>query len=227
MDDILSFVLEPVAYLICAAFILLHSIRIRQLKYFILIAYYFIATLLIARANLFREVNNIEIYNVLNLITFVFLGAYYYLTIITAWRRKVILAMAVGGGLYYAGTKILVSDSILLFDSTGQVLLSIAMLTMVSFFLQQLWINVNEEPLSMNFDFWFSSAQLTYYVASFLIFLTYRYLTKKVIDGNYLYEDRKLLTELWAVHNVILFLSSSIIAGSTLWIRYRSKSASS
>jgi hypothetical protein len=185
------------------------------------------ATLLIARANLFREVNNIEIYNVLNLITFVFLGAYYYLTVTGALRRKVIIAIAVGGGLYYTGTKILMSDSILLFDSTGQVLLSIGILTMVSFFLQQLWTNVNEEPLSMNFDFWFSSAQLTYYVASFLIFLTYRYLTKKVIDGNYLYEDRKLLTELWAVHNVILFLSSSIIAGSTLWIRYRNKSASS
>ncbi len=227
MSEILSFHLETVAYFVCATFVLLHVSRSRQVKYTVLFVYYSISTLLIARANLYREVNNIEIYNILNLITFVFLGIYYYLTITAARKRKWIIALTLAGCAYFALTRILLFNSVPLFDSTGQVLLSIAVLVMVSFFLQQLWSNVNEEPLSMNFDFWFSAAQLMYYLAAFFIFLTYRYLTKKVIDGNYLYEDRKLLTDLWAVHNVILFLSSQIIAASTLWIRYRSRSVSS
>ena len=180
------------------------------------------------RANLvgFRGINNIDIYNLLNLITVISFGLYFSTIINSVTERIVIGAVCVVMVIYFIKTNLLPSSE-LLFDSTGQVLLSVSILVMVFFFMAQLLHNVNEEPLSMNFDFWFSSAQLTYYLATFFIFLTFRYLTKKVIDGNYLDEDRELLTKLWAVHNVILFLSSSIIAGSTLWIRYRSKSASS
>ena len=170
--------------------------------------------------------SNIEFYNLWNLMTVIALSLYYSFVIKKTLTKRIIAVICVVQTFYFVIINVRPSPEIL-FDSNGQVLLSVGILVMVFFYMAQLLQNVNEDPLSLNFDFWFSSAQLIYYLATFLIFLTFRYLTKKVIDGNYLDQDRELLTKLWAVHNVILFLSSSIIAGSTLWIRYRSKSASS
>lgn len=228
LENLLSFWLEPISLAVGGLAVFFHAIRQKQMKYAILCGYYLIACVLMLRANLIgmSGINNIDIYNLLNLITVIFFGLYFCSIISSVKKRIVMGAMCLVIGVYFIKTSLFPSQE-LLFDSTGQVLLSAGILIMVFFFMAQLLQNVNEEPLSMNFDFWFSCAQLTYYLATFFIFLTFRYLTKKVIDGDYLDEDRELLTKLWAVHNVILFLSSSIIAASTLWIRYRSKLASS
>lgn len=194
----------------------------------ILGVYYFTACVLMLRANFVGSTgtSNIEFYNLWNLMTVIALSLYYSFVIKKTLTKRIIAVICVVQTFYFVIINVRPSPEIL-FDSNGQVLLSVGILVMVFFYMAQLLQNVNEDPLSLNFDFWFSSAQLIYYLATFLIFLTFRYLTKKVIDGDYLDQDRELLTKLWAVHNVILFLSSSIIAGSTLWIRYRSKSASS
>jgi hypothetical protein len=228
LGNLLSFWLEPISLAIGGLAILFHSILQKHTKHAMLCGYYLIASVLMFRANLvgIRGVSNIDIYNLLNLITVIFFGLYFCSIISSVKKRIAMGAMCLLIAIYFIKMNLFPSPESI-FDSTGQVLLSAVILIMVFFFMAQLLQNVNEESLSMNFDFWFSSAQLTYYLATFFIFLTFRYLTKKVIDGDYLDQDRELLTKLWAVHNVILFLSSSIIAGSTLWIRYRSKSASS
>lgn len=228
MENLLSFWLEPISFAVGGLAVFFHSMLQRHTKYAILCGYYLIAGVMMFRANLVgvKGINNIEIYNLVNLITLISFGLYFSTIIKSVTKKIVIGAMCLVIGVYFIKLNLFPSPESL-FDSTGQVLLSLGILTMVVFFMAQLLQNVTEEPLSMNFDFWFSSAQLTYYLATFFIFLTFRYLTKKVIDGSYLDQDRELLTKLWAVHNVILFLSTSIIAASTLWIRYRSKSASS
>jgi hypothetical protein len=227
LRDLLSFALEPIAYFISSSFIFFHSRKHKQIKVKVLYVYHFLATLLMVNANLdIGRTNNIEIHNILCLITFVSLGLYFYYSLTAPWKKKLVVVFALIGAGHYIITKFL-NPSPVMFDSLGQVILSISVLIMVFLFMHQILTNVTEEPLSLNFDFWFVSAQLMYYLAAFFIFLTFQYLTKKVIDNNYSVEDRKLLTELWGVHNVILFLSSIIIATSVVWIYYRKKSPSS
>jgi hypothetical protein len=80
----------------------------------------------------------------------------------------------------------------------------------------------------LNFDFWFVSSQFFYYLGSFFIFLTYGYLTKKLISSpEYSKQNIFYIRQLWVAHNVLLFLSALVIAGSLLWISFRRKSPSS
>lgn len=112
------------------------------------------------------------------------------------------------------------------FDSMGNVILSTGMVIMVFMFLYQILTNITEESLSANFDFWFVSAQLVYFLGSFIIFLTFSYFTRKILPVElYSNENRDVLTKLWGVHNVLLFLSSLLTLGSVAWITFRKKSS--
>jgi hypothetical protein len=114
------------------------------------------------------------------------------------------------------------------FDSLGFVILSVGIVVMSFLFMHQILTNVTEEPLSWNFDFWFVSSQLLYHLGSFFIFLTYGYLTKKLISSpEYSKQNIFYIRQLWVAHNVLLFLSALMIAGSLLWISFRRKSLSS
>jgi hypothetical protein len=107
----------------------------------------------------------------------------------------------------------------------GFVILSVGVVLMSFLFMHQILTNVTEEPLSWNFDFWFVASQLFYHLGSFFVFLTYGYLTRKLqISNDYSIENRVYLSQLWLGHNVLLFLSALVIAGSLLWIYFRKKS---
>jgi hypothetical protein len=76
-----------------------------------------------------------------------------------------------------------------IFDSTAYVLLSSGIVIMAFMFMHQVLTHVTEEVLSMNFDFWFICSQLVYFLGAFAIFLTYNYLTQKIIEGFYSWEN--------------------------------------
>jgi len=110
------------------------------------------------------------------------------------------------------------------FPSMGFIIVSSGIIVLVFLYLHQLFSKIAGDGLSGNFDFWFICSQLIYQLGSFFIFLTYNYLTQKILPNeSYTYENRSLLASLWGVHNVLLFLGSLITCFGVAWI-YRKKS---
>ena len=225
----ISFILEPVSYFLSGIF-LFYFLRIdKRIKLKVLCVYYFLATILMVKANFTnsRITNNIETYNILCLLSFTCLGVYFYQSFLLSWKKKLVVAFCLLEGVYFVTVNFL-SPHPLLFDSMGQVILSIAVVIMVFMFMHQILTNVTEESLWLNFDFWFVSAQFMYHLGAFFIFLTVRNLTNKIMSSDlYSDENRYLLGNLWGVHNVLLFLSALLISASIVWISFRRKSQSS
>ena len=167
---------------------------------------------------------NIEIYSFLSLFTFICLGAYFYYTLLLTWKKILVISTCIIQTAYYILSHVVFTSS-QIFDSTGYVILSSSIVLMSFMYMHQILTNITEEPLSLNFDFWFISSQLFYHLGSFFIFLTYGYLTQKILASDlYSYENRIYLSQLWRVHNVLLLLSSLFISAVILWTSYRRRS---
>lgn len=220
----ISNLVEPISYGLCFLFLLFHVRKNNIVRWKTLVVYYFIATLLMLKAA-YSE-TNIEIYSLLSVLTFVCLGLYFYYTLFSRWKKFVTVFFCMVETAYYLADNF-IFDSPTVFDSTAYVILSVGIVLMAFMYMHQILTNVTEDPLSHNFDFWFVSAQLIYYLGSFFIFLTYGYLTQKILTTNlYSYENRIYLSQLWRVHNVLLFLSSLITSAGIVWISFRRKSRS-
>jgi hypothetical protein len=216
--------LEPFSFGLCFLFLLFFSWKNNKGKWRTLTIYYFLATLLMVKAAFAYP--NIEIYSLLILLTSICLATYFYYTLLLSWKKKLVIMFCMIQSSYYIlGNFIFTPPKIL--DSTGYVILSISIVLMAFMYMHQILTNVTDEPLSWNLDFWFVSSQLVYYLGSFFIFLTYGYLTQKILpSGLYSYENRMYISQLWRVHNVLLFLSSLIISAGIIWISFRRRSRS-
>ncbi len=216
--------LEPFSFGLCFLFFLYHSWKNKKAKWRALMVYYFLATLLMVKAAYSNP--NIEIYSLLGLLSAICIGTYFYYTLYLSWKKKLVIAFCIiQSGYYITGNYIFSPPKF--FDSTGYVILSIDIVLMAFMYMHQILTNVTEEPLSWNLDFWFVSSQLVYYLGSFFIFLTYGYISQKLLASDlYSYENRVYISQLWRVHNVLLFLSSLIISAGILWISFRRKSQS-
>jgi hypothetical protein len=216
--------LEPTAHGLSFLVLLYFIGKNNTVKLKSLTIYFFTATLLVLKAAFSNP--NIEIYSFLSLFSCICIGLYFYYTLYAKWKKRVVIFLGViQAGYYVTGNFLFPSPPV--FDSAGYVILSMSVVFMAFMFMHQILTNITEEPLSHSFDFWFVSSQLFYYLGSFFIFLTYGYLTKKLLASNlYSYENRIYLSQLWRVHNVLLFLSALIISVSILWISFRRKSPS-
>jgi hypothetical protein len=219
-------VLEPISFFIfsiATAFFCWK--KPEKFQYKVLAGYYFVAMVLAIKAILINtEVSNIGLYDLLFLLTSICMGTYFYSILILPWKRFVAIGICFVEAIYFILNNILLSGSTL-FDSAGYVILSIGIVIMIFMFMHQILTNVTDESLLLNFDFWFVSAQLVYRLGAFIIFLTFNYLTRKILPAeNYSSENRAILTKLWGVHNVLLFLSSLLTLGSVAWISFRKKS---
>ena len=220
----ISNLLEPISYGLCALFLLFYIRRGNQLKWKVLLVYYFIAVALQLKAA-YAE-TNIEIYSLLALITSIFLSSYFYFTLTSTWKRSLVISFCIIQTGYYVVANYIFS-AIQVFDSTAYVILSVSAVLMAFMYMHQILTNITEEPLSLDFDFWFVSSQLFYHLGSFLIFLTYGYLTQKILTSDlYSYENRIYLSQLWRVHNVLLLLGSLFISAGVIWISFRRRSPS-
>ena len=221
----LNYLLEPSSYALSFLFLLFYTRKNKQVKIRVLVVYYFIATLLMIRA-VYVE-SNIELYNLLCLLTFVCLGTYFYYTYEVKWKKRLVIILCLLHGVYFVSYNLVLPPA-LLFDSAGHVFLSIGIVIMTFLYMHQILTNVTEEPLSYNFDFWFVSTQLIYHVGAFGIFLTYRYLTQRILPTDlYSHDNRVLIGNVFVVHNVLLFLTSLLLSIAILWISFRRKSPSS
>jgi len=224
---LISFLLEPISYLVLALSVSFHAWRSSgRLKYKVLAGFFLTATLLTV-ATLRLEVANIVIYDILCLLTSICLSVYFFYSLIIPWKKMVTVVLCLTQISQFVLSNI-VFKSAPLFDSMGYVILSVCIVIMIFMYLHQILSNVTEEALSLNFDFWFVSSQLIYFLGSFIIFLTFNYLTRKILPAElYSEENRTLLTNLWGVHNVLLFLSSLLTLGSVIWIAFHKKLQSS
>jgi hypothetical protein len=184
-------------------------------------AYYLVAATLIAKT-LFSTANNAYIYSITFVITSLSLSYYFQDLYLSKWKR--VVAVVCGGAtlIYYLRS---LQENDILFDSLGFVITSTGVVVLIFLYFHQIFTNVTEEELFLNFDFWFICSQLIYHLGSFGVFLTFQRLTERVItEKNYELTFRNMLTYLWGIHNVLLFLGSILTGGGLLWIAYRRRS---
>lgn len=196
----------------------------RKFRYQVLYGYYLVAAVMMIKA--LQLDDNTQLYNLLYVLTSLSLGYYFYSLLQPRLKRTVALVCGLTPLLYYL-SKSTVFESEPFFDSIGHAISSSGIVIMIFLYLHYIITNVKEEPLSHNFDFWFVCVQLFYHLGAFAIFLSYNYFTRKVLPVEYYSrENRSILTYLWVVHNVLLFLGALITAYAIVWI-YRRKSPSS
>ncbi|MEO6914570.1 MAG: hypothetical protein ABI151_02085 [Chitinophagaceae bacterium] len=219
----ISIQLEPICYIILSLALLLR-LRIKgQRKIRVLLGYYLLSAAGLSYAswlvfdNLNSGASNNWIYNLLILPAMLAIGYYFHQTFTGKISRHLSMAL-VAVNLIYSGLRNLTYTRIIIFDSVGYSLLSISVSMLCFAYFYQLLRNVNENKLWADFDFWIVSSMLLYFLGGFFIFLFYN-----ILDSN-TYEERELLSILWSVHNVLLFLSSLIMLYGCIWINYRNRS---
>lgn len=221
----LSIYLEPISFLLYFGAFFFYSWRlVRKFHYRLLCSYYFVASVMMIKA--VRLADNTQLYNLMYVLTSLSLGYYFYSLLQTRLKRAIAIVCGLAPLLYYLSRNT-IFESELLFDSIGHAISSSGIVIMIFLYLHYVITNVKEEPLSHNFDFWFVCVQLFYHLGAFAIFLSYNYFTRKFLSVQfYSDENRSILTYLWVVHNVLLFLGALTTAYAILWI-YRRKSPSS
>lgn len=170
---------------------------------------------------------NIHLYSLIYLVMGIGWGLYFR-SLFASKTKRIVAALTVWVTFtYYLITNIILPPPIT-FDSLGYVITTTGLLLLIFLFYHELMNNIKEDPLSLNFDFWISSGLLIYCLGAFGIFLTYSHFTNQILPIQYFtFENREILTYLWGVHNVLLFLAGLLTLVGVLWIVYRRKSTSS
>ncbi len=224
MKSIISFWLEPVSLLLYLGALLTFTLKFdRRFHFRVLTGYYLIASIIMLKV--FRG-PNISVYNILYVFNALALGQYFYSLLIGKGKRIVVIVLVMVPLIYYIVNNVVFGGEEV-FDSLGYVFSSIVIVVMIFMFLSQTLANVSEERLSMNFNFWYVASQLIYQLGAFIVFLTFNYLTKKILTADYSHENRAVLTKLWGLHNVLLFLSALLTIFGVVWISSHKKSPSS
>ena len=220
--------LEPFSYLLYLIGILIHYRHTRWRSQKWLGVYYFLATILmIITTNIFSDetTNNIWAYNVSAVVAAVCIGVYFHQLLQSNLKKWVVVCL-LSGFLLYAFIKNIIMKDFGLFDSMGYSYVSASVAVYVMMYFHQLLSHVTDTNLFRQFNFWLASGYLIYFMGSFIIFLSYYYFTKKILS-TYTSEERDLLTTLWGVHNMLLFVSALSLLLVSLWLTYQKKSASS
>lgn len=218
-----SIQLEPICYALFALALFLRVKRQPDRKIFVLLLYYLTSAIGMSYAGWLayqypeQGVSNNWIYNMLILPAVLAIGYYFYQSLPAKGARLLAISLGVLNIVYFTVRNIPYTR-ILVFDNMGYSLLSISVSLLCFMYFFHLLKNVNEYRLWANYDFWIVSSLLLYFLGGFFIFLFYNILE------NPSYEQRLLLTALWSVHNVLLFLSSLIMLVSSIWINSRNRS---
>ena len=212
MNYLISYLLELVSHFLFLIIFVVDYYRLRQWRYGVMIVTYLITTALLTKVMWMGMQNNVHLYNVL----FVFSGvgfSLYFLTLLQErWKQVLSLVLGTLTVVYYVVNNTWYGKEEL-FDSLGYVLIALSFIVITFLYFHTLLSHVTDELLSLNFDFWFICAQLVYNLGAFGIFLSYNYLTRKIIEGDqYSQDNRFILTYLWGVHNVLLFISALVTA---------------
>jgi hypothetical protein len=210
MKFFISHILEPLSFLIYfGAFFWYARMGQRKPGYRLITIYYLLATgiLFLAALRYVGYKSNTFYYNLLYPITSVGFAGYFFSLFKTRFKRTIALTVSITTLTYF-----IINLNEIYFDSLGYVISSTGIVLLIFLYLHQLLTNVSDDPLANNFDFWYICVQLMYHLGSFAIFLSYNYFTYRFLTAG---DDKKsigtLLTYLWIIHNIILFIGALVI----------------
>lgn len=216
-ERVVSYFLEGVAYCLSFVSILIYTIRInRETQFKILTGFLFLVTVIAVKISVRKGVSNSLLYSYIYLLNSVGWSLFFFFTFKDPVRKAISLVPGLITLIYFI-QKVVLSEFDRVFDSIGYVICSTGIVLLLFLYFQYLLANVKSERPSMNFNFWLSCSQLVYNLGAFAIFLTYNHFTLRILD-DYTPEKRSILTSLWGVHNLLLFLSSIIILIALVWI---------
>lgn len=221
--NFIAHLLEPLSYVLFCIALLLRSGTDKPVKVMVLFVYYLFAAVSFSYASwlVYKFQNNVWVYNLL-LLPAIAAICYYFHETFYSRKKKALVKSLIAVNITYLILRILLHNNSGTLDSFGYALLSTSVSLFSFVYFYQLLKHVNEYKVWADYDFWLVSAYLLYFLGSFFIFLLYSNLTFNILD-TYTQEQRKLLTILWGVHNVLLFLSSVTTLVSTIWITYRNR----
>jgi hypothetical protein len=211
--------LEPFSYLIYTVACLMAYIETKSLNKKVLLIFNSIATLLLTYAcyiALDYDGDNNWLYNIHYFTSAIALG-YYFSSVLQKGVGRIISLLL----FFTAVVNLLITYTNItgtFFNSYGTSFLFLCVIVSVFIFFYQLLNNVTEKSIFQNFDFWLISGFLLYFLGSFFIVLTYKYFTSKLAA-----EQRFNLADLWAIHNVLLFIGAFTALTYQIWGAYRRK----
>jgi hypothetical protein len=221
--DLFTNWLEPVSYFLYLIAVLMYYSGKRTHRIRILIYYYLLATILMTVASSYVRYNrpNGAYYNVLMLVSLVTIGLYFD-KILIARLPRLLIRYVIAAGIVYFLVRSIGFRKLDDFDSTGYSVVTVAVVALSFVYFHQVLRHVNERKITHSIDFWIVAGWLLYYLGRFFTFQTYEYLTNKIMH-TYTHEERRIMTLVWAVPNVFLFVGALLLLAGTLWISYRLK----
>lgn len=216
--------IEPLSYLICLITYGLifrkdKSTRIKVLFIFFLLAFISMAYCSHLLSN---NIPNISIYNLCLLpLSILFLHVYFFNVPFGKLKRKITFLLFFVNLIVFIATTFF-SKQAVFFNSISFATLGFSITVYCFFFFHERLKNVTETNIYDSIDFWIICGLFISFSGSFIVFLTYHYLTIKISE-HFTDEDANLLTVLWMVPNIFLFINSLISLTGYIWVYYRRK----
>jgi len=190
--------------------------------------YYLLITLLQVYGTLevkFLYIGNIWVYDAVAVLTAIFISHHFY-RLLESPKKKTTVLVLFGIYIVYAIIRHTTLEGRRLFDSAGYAILSASIAVYVFMYFHQVLQKVTNASILRDINFWLASGYLFYFVGSFFIFVSYYYFTTLIIH-TLTKPEKRLLTSLWGLHNVLLFISALALITGCLWINSRRKLESS
>ena len=190
--------------------------------------YYLVAAVLQVMASMvviLKTETNIWMYDSVAFLTAIFISHHFYRLLQSPKKKKVVLVLFC---VYLVHTVMreITMEGERLFDSFGYAIVSASIAIYVFMYYHQILQKVTAQSILYDFNFWLASSYLVYFVGNFIIFASYYYFTTLIIK-TLTKEQTSLMTTLWGLHNVLLFISAASFLTGSLWINFRKKLASS
>lgn len=189
--------LEPLSYLILALALLLQLKHYRLVRYKVLCTYYTLCALLIYFGIVWLDPNTWN-YNLIFYANTVILSWYYRKLFISTAKQRLTVVCTAFSTLIFVYVNIIQ----LQYNEYNYSIYGISFIIIILYallYLHQLLINLKEESLLLNFDFWLTCGYLLYFLGSFFIILYYDHFKTLSKRGD-----------MWQIHNIILFICSAI-----------------
>lgn len=222
---LVSYYLEPISFAIFFLALLYYVVVLNKSSLYKVITGFYLVISILQTWALYEIKMNVHTYHLTYLATGLALAFYFYHILQNKSGKVMAKASGIITSCYFLINVVLLEEK--LFDSIGYVITSFGIVVLAFLYLYQVMNHVTEKAITSDFNFWFISSQLIYHIGAFGIFLSFNTLTTRIMKSElYVYENRKILTQLWGAHNVLLFLSALFVWFGIVWVVYHRKSPS-
>jgi len=178
--------------------LLLQARHDRSVRYKVLCVYYSCCAIIVYLGIAYFE-SNTWTYNLIFFTNTFILSWYYRILFTSAIKKRLTVICAVFCTLLFIYANIIR----LQYNEYHDGVYGISFIVIILYsllYLHQLLINMKEESLLLNFDFWLTCGYLLYFLGSFFIILYYDHYKNYFTRGG-----------IWQIHNSILFICSVVV----------------